>query len=479
MKFQTNSLRRLSAICVVICALPFSGATQERRSPDANPPRVPRQNKKNIETFEAAWQIIRDTHFDTNFNGVDWPAVRTELRPRAAAARSANELRGILTEMLERLGQSHMSVIPVTVADAFDPRKVAQSDDHEALVGSGSSLAKKEGDVGLDVRLIGREIVVTRVEASGPARRAGVKPGWVVQAIGREPMADLIATLPPETDTRRVQFLAWRLVKASLTGRTGSTVRVEFLDQTNAPVTVDLQRQPINGEVVQFGLLPTLYAHLEHELVQSQLGEKVGVIRFNVWMPPLGLRFDRAIDEFRETDGIVIDLRGNIGGIGGMVMGFSGHFLHDKLSLGTMKTRGHELTFFANPRRVSVSGQRVEPYAGPLAILIDAVSLSTAEIFAGGMQDLRRARIFGETSGGQALPALWDRLPNGDVLYHAFADYVTGSGVRYETRGVIPDELTPLTRRDLIEGRDPSFSAALQWIHREKQKSRSAATGGK
>ena len=99
-----------------------------------------------------------------------------------------------------------------------------------------------------------------------------------------------------------------------------------------------------------------------------------------------------------------------------MVMGVGGHFLKEKASLGTMKMRGNEIRFFVNPRRVNQAGERVEPFGGPLAVLVDGVSLSAAEIFAGGMQDIGRARVFGETSPGQALPAVWDRLPNGDVL---------------------------------------------------------------
>ena len=140
-------------------------------------------------------------------------------------------------------------------------------------------------------------------------------------------------------------------------------------------------------------------------------GANIGIIRFNMWMIPVAGFFDQAVDEFHQADGIVIDLRGNIGGIGGMVMGLSGHFLNERVSLGTMKMRGNDLKFFANPRRVNGAGARVEPYGGPVAILVDAISLSAAEIFAGGLQDIGRVRIFGERSAGQALPALWDRLP--------------------------------------------------------------------
>jgi len=89
---------------------------------------------------------------------------------------------------------------------------------------------------------------------------------------------------------------------------------------------------------------------------------------------------------------------------------------------------------------------------------------SASECFAGGMQSLGRARVFGQTSMGQALPALFDRLPNGDVLIHAWGDFVTGTGVRIEGRGVVPDEPVPTTREDLLAGRDSTLETALRWI---------------
>ncbi len=99
------------------------------------------------------------------------------------------------------------------------------------------------------------------------------------------------------------------------------------------------------------------------------------------------------------------------------------------------------------------------------------MSGSASECFTGGMQALGRARVFGQTSMGQALPALFDRLPNGDVLIHAYGDFVTIDGHRLEGRGVIPDEIQPLRRADLLAGRDPALDAALAWIDREKERS--------
>ena len=188
------------------------------------------------------------------------------------------------------------------------------------------------------------------------------------------------------------------------------------------------------------------------------------MILFNVWMPGVDPLFQQAVYRFRAASGIVVDLRGNPGGLAAMIMGLSGHFLTERKPLGIMKTRDNELRFAANPRLVNAAGERVEPYAGPVAILVDAMTGSASECFAGGMQSLGRARVFGQTTMGQALPAFFAKLPNGDVLIHATGDFVTADGTRLEGRGVIPDEPVALVRSELLAGRDATLEAALKWI---------------
>lgn len=398
-----------------------------------------------LATFDSAWFRIRTQHFDTTFNGVDWDALREELRPRAEAARNIGELRGVLNDMLGRLEQSHFSIIP-----------------REASVPDTTVAAS--GEVGLTVRIIGGEAVVTEVVPESPAGRAGVQRGWVVASIGSCPVAELTGTLRKALEPRRARLRASRMVDQRLDGPEGSTVHVTLRDGDDRVREVPLVRAEPVGRVVRFGGLPPMRASLDSRRLEPAAGTSVGVIRFSAWFPVLAAQIDSAIDAHRDAGGIVLDLRGNPGGVGGMVMGLAGHFLSGRDTLGTMHMRGQSLHFVANPRQVTASGRRVEPLRAPLAILVDEASASTSEIFAGAMQTLGRARVFGDTTAGAALPAVMYRLPNEDVLYHAIADFTLPDGSRLEGRGVIPDVVTPLTRADLLAGRDPALDAALRWL---------------
>jgi carboxyl-terminal processing protease len=406
------------------------------------------------ETFDAAWTIIRDTHFDKTMHGLDWDAVRAELKPRAAAAPTPAVLRSVIREMLGRLGLSHFALIP---------------SGGETPAGDMSGMpSDTSGDPGLDVRLIGRDLIVTSVDT---ANAGLVHPGWRLTRVGSRSVVDLLRTLPePESGAdRHEQVEAWRIAQMHLRGPAGSTVNLTLENGAGEAVSVAVPRRPEKGTPVTVGNLPTMYVRVEKQKLSTPSGAAIGLIKFNVWMAAVDAQFQAAIDELRKADGMIIDLRGNPGGLAAMLRGISGHFLRESTSLGVMKTRESEFRFTANPRLVSASGERVDPFAGPVAILVDSMTGSASECFAGGMQSIGRARVFGQTSMGQALPALFDKLPNGDVLIHAYGDFVTANGTRLEGRGVFPDETVPLTREDLLGGRDRTMQAALAWFDRERQ----------
>ena len=403
---------------------------------------------KGSETFDAAWKIIRDSHFDPKMNGLDWQAVRTELSPRAARARTDSELRDVIKDMLGRLGLSHFALIPSGGGDPASPP------------------VDLGGDPGFDVRLVGQEFIVMGVDPNGGAAAAGVKPGWRLLSIDGMPMAELLSRLPDSMPDRLRQVEAWRFVETRARGPRGSRTALMF-DDGARDIAVAVERRAESGQPATVGTLPTMYVRVEATDQRTPRGAKVGVIAFNVWMPAVDALFQQAIERFRSADAIVIDLRGNPGGLAAMIMGISGHFLTERQPLGTMRTREAELKFAANPRIVNAAGDRVTPFAGPVAVLVDGMTGSASECFAGGLQSLRRVRVFGQTSMGQALPAFFDRLPNGDVLIHATGDFVTADGTRLEGRGVVPDEIVPIDRKALLAGRDATLAAALDWVDRQ------------
>jgi len=402
------------------------------------------QKRLNLESFDFIWSTIHDQYWDPTFGGVNWTAVRDEFRPRIEHAATMPEARSLMGQMLGRLGKSHFAIIP---ADVY-----GDLDSHEDAGGTRTA--------GIDVRVIESHAIVTAVEEGSPASAQGVRPGWEVLSIDGTELAPRIQKVAEvyRNSTMRELYLA-RSVLAKLAGDEGSEARVQFRDGGGAVVTKEIGRIRPRGSLAKFGYLPPNYVWITSRKIDGD----IGYIAFNMFLDPARLmpEFGSAVHSCMTCAGMIVDLRGNPGGLGIMAMGMAGWFI-DKPDqrLGTMYTRQAPVKFVVNPRP--------PVYSGTLAVLVDGSSASTSEVFAGGMKDLGRARIFGTRTAGAALPSAIDRLPNGDALQHALADYISEGGQTLEGIGVIPDVEVKLTRQALLSGHDPVLDAAIEWIHARK-----------
>jgi carboxyl-terminal processing protease len=102
-------------------------------------------------------------------------------------------------------------------------------------------------------------------------------------------------------------------------------------------------------------------------------------------------------------------------------------------------------------------------YRGRVAVLVDHLSASAAEIFAATMQEKRRGTVIGRKTSGYVLFARLHSLPDGGMLECSEDDLRTIQDKRLEGHGVMPDvESPPATLDDLRAGRDPDLDAALR-----------------
>jgi len=107
---------------------------------------------------------------------------------------------------------------------------------------------------------------------------------------------------------------------------------------------------------------------------------------------------------------------------------------------------------------------RPAPFTGPVAVLVDELSMSASEVLAQGLKDAGRARVFGHRSAGAVLASIVERLPNGDRFQYPTARFEFPSGTVVEGVGVIPDVEIRLTRDSLLAGRDAVLDAAVEWV---------------
>jgi len=403
------------------------------------------RRQAHVESFDKVWETIRDTHWDPDLNGVDWDAAREKHRPDVENAKSDGQARRAMAALIEELGQSHFVIIP---AEAYDRFNVSDEDSGESSV---------PGWAGVGVRVRGDEAIVVWVWPGSPAEDAGVKPGWLVERVDDVEVAEVISAVNEIELTGPMRPETMLTVRAGqlFDGDAGEEIETVFLDGEDQEVTKAITLGEMPGKPIRLIKLPGIKIRHRTETLDSGVGYFSLNMFFNA--QEVMKDFGDWVKDHAEAPGLVIDMRGNHGGFGLMSMGMAGWLVDDKgHELGVMTQRESTLRWVVNPRK--------NAYKGPVAVLTDEVSISNAEILADGLRSIGRARVFGERTAGQVLPATVDELPNGDRFLYAFADYTGSDGHRLEGDGVVPDEEIPVSREALLEGGDAVLDRAEAWI---------------
>jgi carboxyl-terminal processing protease len=241
--------------------------------------------------------------------------------------------------------------------------------------------------------------LLVRRTVKGPARIAGIKPG------------DMILTV----DGANTAGLSFHEAIGRILGRAGSRVslRVRRHDHTLA---FSLVRR-------RFRLQP----------VHARLDGRIGVIRISAFSRGAARLTTAAVKQLREhgATSLVLDLRGDPGGLLSEAVGVASLFLHGGASIVSLAGAHRPLVIlYARPGG---------PTAIPLAVLVDGGSASASEVVAGALKDHGRATIVGQPTYGKSLVQEVERLPSGGALKLTVARYLTPAGIDISRGGVRPD----------------------------------------
>ena len=406
-----------------------------------------------LESFDRVWELIRDQFPDPTLQGVDWNAVRGQYRPRAQEATTAAELRQVLDPMLATLNSSHLSVIPGDM-EMNRAWKALGADPN--LLGL--------GDLGIELRVIDGYLLVSHVAPDSAAEKAGVQPGWALAMVHKVAIQDFVLHVRPYIEARypdsdNVDDMVAQALELLANGGPTGKQSLTFVDKNDRPRKLRIPCRPARWSD------PSIYHGASnhpirwfHEVLPDT---EIGYLRFNQFAIPVPELYEAALTELDEAGagGLIIDLRGNVGGYKVMTAALAGH-LYDEvwISLGTFMSREGENSLIVAPRDTAGFGHR------RVAVLVDERSASAAEIFAIGLRDFGRVRLFGSRTSGELIASRGELLPNGDTLVLPVEDFLAPSGTAVEGVGVRPDEIVPLCREDLLAGRDPVVEAAVAWM---------------
>jgi len=393
-----------------------------------------------LSDFETIWKKVDETYFDPSFGGLDWAKAHDRYQPQIAAAKTDGEFHTLINKMLWELKVSHVAFVPPGFFAAVEPVVFAV------------------GGIGLDVRILDGEAVITSVGPGSSAHQAGLRPGFIIQAIDGVPIAqikkDVQRDRPPYNDRGRIAQIT-KGIMSRIYGAPETKVSIAYSDEEGARREKTIARTKRPGAAV--GPRGMFFFAIEFEA--RRLANNVGYIRLNTLQPELTAQVSRAITSMGSVSGMIIDLRGNSGG---EIEGMPDLFLAERTLLYLRKARTGETKIYSNPPK--------DIYRGPLAVLIDVTSGSASELFAACLQALGRAVVVGDRSPGSVMESDNHIFPNGAILMYPVAQLSTPDGTVLEGRGVIPNIEVEQKRGMLLKGVDAQLESALRYLRKDMQR---------
>lgn len=399
---------------------------------------------RRLAIYDAFVAQIDRHYYDQTFTGFDWPKMKRDWRPRAAAAKDDWSLYwDVFFQMTQHFPSSHVSATPpparphVRTANAGAVSKAAEQSGNSTKPDSWVSK-----DIGMQIvplrRNSGTIGIVGEVWPHSAAAAAGITPGWLVNScnikLAGTPIDHVHVT---GTFTRLTPAQAHALV---------STGTVQLMAPDPA-----LSRKAMQARLKALQVSVAYDAKLhgpEPSFSSRRLPDGILYIRFDEFDSP-DLQQVTAALRTAGSEGVALDLRYNHGGY---VMPLLNALLPGHTP--AYKERGATGEFTVS------TASSTHSYSGPLAVLIGPASASAAEIAASVLKSRHRAILVGRATNGSVLGSGFFPLPDGGQVQMPVEDIATLDGKRLEGVGVAPDIEVYPTLEAIRAGRDMALETA-------------------
>lgn len=286
------------------------------------------------------------------------------------------------------------------------------------------NIDSKAKGIGINIASYSGKIYIANVLKNTPADFAGLKRG------------DLILKIDDFNIKGKSLFQAIQHLK----GPVGTNVVITVL-RGEKELTKKIKREEININNVEY----------------KKLDKNIGYIRLSSFISKDTPKYlIGALENLKDTKGLVLDLRGNKGGLFQNAIFSANLFLQNGYIVHVLDNKGN-LNSYSADKNTCV-------YFAPLIILADNESASAAEILAGALKDNKRAKIVGTKTFGKGLVQKVYPLPNETGINLTVGRYITPSGKSINKKGIKPDFKVYLTKEDLESGIDSQLIFAMNLL---------------
>ena len=349
--------------------------------------------------FEHSWQVVKNEYYDPNFNKQYWIRWKNRYRGR-----------------IKTLDDAKVA-IDTMIASLDDPYSRYMTKDEFAQ--QNSSITSKITGIGVNIANVSGKIKIISVLEETPAQFADLRPDDILISV----------------DGQKVSGLSLAQVSNLVKGPVNTFVEIELLR---------------NGTIVKKKIIRK---EIIIKTVKSSVSKDIGYIQITTFISAsTPNEFLEALENTHDTKGLIIDLRGNTGGLLPNAVFIANLFIQKGKIVSIVGRNGYRYDVMAQDNNVNIKK--------PVIILVDGASASASEIFSGAMKDYKRAKLLGTKTYGKGMVQKIIPMPNETGLNLTIAKYLTPKGKDINKLGINPDIELPIDEKELEMRHDNQLERA-------------------
>jgi len=400
------NIKNLSVIFILLFAV---GVIGYKHNPEntSNPVEYVLSSMETVEVtpkgvYDNAWRIVKNNYIDKSYNHQDWDKWKTRYEDKIFTAADAHVA---IDSMVESLNDPYSRFL--------SPEEFAEQD---------RNIDAKVSGIGVNIADIKGNILIVNVIEETPAEKSGLKAGDRILSV----------------NGKSVKGFSLNKVAESVRGRQGTKVTLVIL-RNNKQITKNILRGEIKLKSVKYKILNNNIAYIRiATFLSSSTAYEVA----------------EALKKTRKAKGIILDLRGNHGGLFPNAVLIANMFLEKGRIVSVVDRSGNSQEYNAEPER--------EMTLKPMVVLVNNESASASEILSGALKDHKRAYLIGEKTFGKGLVQRILKLPDGSGVNLTIAKYLTPNGHDIGHKGIEPDYKVSLTRKQILAKNDAQLEKAKQ-----------------
>lgn len=350
--------------------------------------------------FDSSWKIIRDNYYDEDLNDQTWNRWKEHYHGQIKTDEDAKV------------------AIDTMLASLNDPysRYMSKSEYLE----QNNSINSKITGIGVNIASVAGKIHIVSVMDGTPAQFANLLPEDVIVAI----------------DGKEVNGLALSEVANLVRGPENSFVNITIL-RNKDKLTKRVMRKEIKIKTVKSSVMDKNIGYI-------QITSFIGSTTPN--------EFLEALEKTKATKGLILDLRGNTGGLLPNAVFIANLFIPQGNIVSIVGRNGYKYNINAQDTEFSIHK--------PTIVLVDGNSASASEILSGALKDYNKAKLLGTKTYGKGMVQKIIPMPNETGLNLTVAKYLTPKGTDINKKGITPDISVNLSIKDVKNNNDAQLQTA-------------------